>query len=61
MNLILLQEGYVITLIPPIRRREYIAALEKSHEDDGDFVKLIAEMVMEAQYDYMRLLRIDEV
>jgi len=58
MNLVLLQEGYVIALIPPVLRREYIAALEKSCENDSDFVKLMAEMVMEAQQDYMRMLRI---
>jgi len=58
MNLVLLQEGYVITLIPPILRVEYINALEKAHSNDRDFVRLIAEMVVETQHDYMRLLRI---
>ncbi|MHC9540936.1 MAG: Fic family protein [Vulcanimicrobiota bacterium] len=58
MNLILLQEGYVITLIPPILRVDYVRALEKAHSNDRDFVRLIAEMVVETQHDYMRLLRI---
>lgn len=58
MNLVLLQEGYVITLIPPIRRVDYVRALEKAHSNDRDFVRLIAEMVVETQHDYMRLLRI---
>ncbi len=59
MNLILLQEGHVITLIPPTLRVDYVRALEKAHTDDRDFVRLIAEMVIETQQDYMRLLRIN--
>jgi Fic family protein len=59
MNLVLLQEGYVITLIPPILRADYIKALEKAHSNDRDFLQLIAEMVIETQHDFIRLLRID--
>lgn len=55
MNLALLQAGYNITIIPPIRRRDYIDALEKAREDDKPFTAFIAEMVMEAQKDYIRL------
>ncbi len=55
MNLILLQEGYNIVVIPPIVRKEYIQALEKAHTDDHDFIYLIAQMVKEAQRDYLRL------
>ncbi|MBM3191413.1 MAG: Fic family protein [Chlamydiae bacterium] len=45
MNLFLLQEGFNIAIIPPSIRAEYIAALEKSHYDDRDFIHLIARMV----------------
>lgn len=55
MNLILLQEGYEIALIPPIIRSAYISALEKAHTDDSDFCQLIARMVYETQQDYVRL------
>lgn len=55
MNLILLQEGYNIAIIPPAVRAEYIAALEKAHTDDKDFLILIARMVKETQQDYLRL------
>ncbi|PCI73258.1 cell filamentation protein Fic [Candidatus Dependentiae bacterium] len=55
MNLILLQHGYTIALIPPIIRSEYIQALENGREDDSSFVILIAEMVKESQKDYLRL------
>lgn len=55
MNLALLHAGYVITIIPPIMRPEYLRTLEKAHSDDHDFVKLIAHMVKETQQDYIRL------
>lgn len=57
MNMVLLQKGYVIAIIPPILRRDYIQALEKAHIDDKDFRKFIAERARETQKDYLRLLR----
>ncbi len=58
MNLVLLQAGYPITVIPPILRAEYIRKLEKAHLDDSEFIKFIAEQVLQTQRDYLRLLRI---
>ncbi len=55
MNLILLQEGYEIALIPPMLRTQYIQALEKAHTDDEDFLLFIAKAAKETQQDYMRL------
>jgi Fic family protein len=57
MNLILLQEGFTITIIPPAVRPEYLQALEKAHTSDGDFVKLMARMVRETQKDFLRLFK----
>jgi len=57
MNLILLQKGYCIAIIPPILRRDYINALEKAHADDKDFMGFISRAVRETQKDYLRLLR----
>jgi Fic family protein len=57
MNLILLQKGYCIAIIPPILRRDYINALEKAHTDDKDFRGFIARAERETQKDYLRLLR----
>ncbi|OGX43929.1 MAG: cell filamentation protein Fic [Omnitrophica WOR_2 bacterium RIFCSPLOWO2_12_FULL_46_30] len=57
MNLILLQKGYSIAIIPPILRRDYIQALEKAHTDDKDFREFIAGVVRETQKDYLRLLQ----
>ncbi len=55
MNLILLQQGYTIVIIPPITRREYIDSLEQAHINDQDFIYFIARMVRETQKDYLRL------
>lgn len=55
MNLLLLQEGYEIVIIPPVIRNQYISALEKAHSDDSDFLLLIAQMAKETQQDYLRL------
>jgi Fic family protein len=55
MNLILLQEGFNIAIIPPITRREYIDSLELAHTTDQEFIHFIARMVRETQKDYLRL------
>lgn len=55
MNLILLQEKYPISIIPPITRSEYIDYLEQAHIDDHHFIDFIARMVRETQRDYLRL------
>jgi len=57
MNLILLQEGYNLTIISPVLRRDYIDALEKAHVDDSDFLEFIARMERETQKDFLRLFR----
>lgn len=57
MNLTLLQEGYLLAIIPPIRRAEYIRLLEAAHEDDQDFVRFIGETVRETQKDYLRIFK----
>ncbi len=59
MNLILLQSGYVITIIPPILRTEYIATLKKTNEnpkDNNPFISFIASMVHESLKDYLRMI-----
>jgi Fic family protein len=57
MNLVLLQSGYCLAMIPPVLRSEYIQTLEKAHTDDREFVLLVARAVKETQKDYLRLLR----
>jgi hypothetical protein len=46
----------MIVIIPPVLRAEYIHCLELGHEDSGLFNRFIAERVLEAQKDYLRLL-----
>ena len=59
MNLALLQTGYVITIIPPVLRSEYINALKKAQtgtKDSQPFINFISSMVYESMKDYKRLL-----
>lgn len=57
MNLALLQTGYPITIIPPIIRGDYIAALRTSNKGDNQpFINFISCCVWESQKEYLRLL-----
>ncbi len=58
MNLLLLQERYNIALIPPVHRLEYISSIEKAHENNNEFLELIARCVYETQKDYIRMMNI---
>ena len=58
MNLALLQAGYPITIIPPIIRADYIAALRDSNNGDNQpFINFISCCVWESQKEYLRLLQ----
>lgn len=56
MNTTLIQDGYLLTVIPPVLRHEYIELLEKAHRDDKPFEQFIAERIVESQKEIMRLL-----
>ncbi len=62
MNLILVNKGYGVAIIPPIMRNDYIEALRASQRDYNPtnlpFIGLISQCVLETQRDYCRLLRI---
>lgn len=58
MNTALIQDGYLLAMIPPVLRHEYIELLEKAHRDDKPFEQFIAERVIESQKEIMRLLHI---
>lgn len=58
MNTALIQDGYMLTVIPPILRHEYISLLERAHKDDRPFIDFIAERVLESEKEIMRLLHI---
>ena len=59
MNLALLQEGYAITIIPPVLRNDYINTLKQAQtgsKDNKPFINFISEMVYESMKDYIRIL-----
>ncbi|OEH85165.1 cell filamentation protein Fic [Desulfuribacillus stibiiarsenatis] len=58
MNTALIQDGYMMAVIPPILRQEYISLLERAHKDDRPFMDFIAERVLESEKEIIRLLHI---
>lgn len=58
MNTALIQDGYMLAVIPPVLRQDYISLLERAHRDDKPFIEFIAERVLESEKDMMRLLHI---
>jgi Fic family protein len=64
MNLALLQDGYPVTVIPPLRRLDYLSALQREQtgrvkEDRSDsFEFFIADCVLDALADYTRMLNL---
>jgi len=58
LNHALISQGYPPVIISPAFKHEYINALEQSHECPQVFTEYIAEQVLEAQKDYIRLLRL---
>ena len=62
MNLILINRGYQIVIIPPVLRNDYINALKTAQREknpsDEDFIRFIAECEFEAQKDFCRMFHI---
>lgn len=58
MNTVLIQDGYMLSVIPPVLRTEYISFLEKAHKDDKPFINFVAERVIETQKDMMQFMHI---
>jgi len=58
MNLALMQDGYPVTIIPPVVRPAYIEVLKASNAGNNQpFINLVSNMVYEAQRDYLRLFK----
>lgn len=60
MNLALIQDGYMLGIIPPICRTEYNAAIRK-YQNSGkasDFCEFVGDRVYETQKEVMRLFHI---
>lgn len=58
MNTALIQDGYMLAVIPPVLRQEYISLLERVHKDDKPFIDFITDRVLESEKEIMRLLHI---
>ena len=57
MNLVLLQHGYVITIIPPVMRAQYLASLRQANKGEfAQFYDFISTMAYESHKEYLRLL-----
>ncbi|MBP2660399.1 MAG: ibpA, partial [Firmicutes bacterium] len=61
MNHALLSRGYPPVIIPVAFKHEYNQALENSRTNKQVFSKYIAEQVLQAQRDYIRLLHIPQI
>ncbi len=62
MNLALLQSGYPIVIIPPIRRAYYIRALQREQTKhaarfEESFEALIADLTLSSLSEYLRLIQ----
>ena len=58
MNTSLIQDGYMLAVITPVSRLEYISLLEKAHIDDKPFIEFISLRVLLSEKEIMRLLHI---
>ncbi len=61
MNAALIQDHFMLAVVPPVLRMDYLAAVRRYQEaGDGEpFVRFIAERVMETQKDMLRLLHLE--
>jgi Fic family protein len=58
MNTALIQDGYMLAIIPPVLRYDYISLLERAHKDDRPFIDFIADRVYESEKEIVRLLHV---
>ena len=57
MNLLLMRDGYSITIIPPIYRAEYIKCADEGNKNKHtEFINFLSCMVYESQKEYLKLL-----
>jgi len=60
MNAVLIQDGYMLAVIPPVLRHDYMTFI-RLYQMKGDFTPfcdLIADRVLESEKEIMRLLKI---
>ncbi|MDR1856829.1 MAG: Fic family protein [Desulfovibrio sp.] len=54
MNTILLQNGYLPIIVPPILRLEYSRALDATTKNDTQFIKFMLQQEIESQKAFLR-------
>ena len=61
MNTALIQDGYLLAIVPPILRTDYLSAIRvyQSRGDDELFCNFVAERVLESEKEIIRLLHIN--
>ncbi len=60
-NLSLIQDGYMLAIVPPILRAEYLSGI-RAYQQSGDsdiFIEFIAERVYESEKEIVRLMHIE--
>jgi Fic family protein len=60
MNAALIQDGYLLAVVPPVLRAEYLASI-RAYQQRGDeepFCEFIAECVMQSEREIARLLHL---
>ena len=57
MNTVLIQNGYLPILVPPVLRSEYIASLEEAHRNDTTFKEFMYRQEIETQRSFLRLVK----
>jgi len=60
MNTALIQDGYMLAIVPPILRQDYMTAIH-GYQQNGvvePFCDFIAERILESEKEVMRLLKI---
>jgi len=60
MNTALIQDGYMLAVVPPILRQEYLSTIRRYQQKGSadSFCDFIAERVLESEKEVMRLLHI---
>lgn len=59
MNAALIQHGYMLLIVPPILRSDYISSLKKAQTkgDDADYLNFMYRREIESQKEILRLLK----
>jgi len=60
MNAALIQDGYMLAVVPPVLRSDYLATIRRYQQggDEAPFCDFIAARVLESEKEIMRLLKI---